>query len=75
MSDPDRLVAYLTGPVDRKLKVFSKKLGEGLLRKSGGAKARAEFWRFIDFDEDAEQLVVTVMIEVRISGPDTPTTH
>ena len=75
MDDHERIRAYLAGPVDESIRGFSKKLGDGLLRQSGGARVRADFGRFIGFDEVTDEIVMTVVIEVRIGGPDSRTPH
>ena len=72
MAETDPLITFLKGPGTRNLKCYAKKLGDRLLKLSGGTSARAEIWRHINVDEDAMQLIVTETIEVRISGPAVP---
>jgi hypothetical protein len=70
MGDFNALQSFLTKGALRDLRGYTEKLGDKVLTLSGGAKARAESFSHIDFDEKTDQIVLTQTIEIRISGPD-----
>lgn len=69
MSEPDALDIYLDGQADDEMKEYADKLGEGLLRHTPAGTAKLQVFRMVDADWLTDELVVTVIAEIRLCGP------
>lgn len=70
MTKDTKLNAFLVGPGFHALEDYANYLGPALLNHCPGSGVRAEFVRDIDVDWDAGEIVITDIVEFRISGPD-----
>lgn len=69
MTKPDPLDLYFDGQADEEMKAYADRLREGLLQHSPAGGARSQVFRIVDADWLTDELVVTVVAEVRLFGP------